>query len=222
MEKVIIGEILKTRIADMGFTQQEFADIMGMKKDTLRSYMNGSSAYSYELLIAFAEKLDCSYDYLLGYSKSPKREFHEVTEQTRLSEEAIEKIHKYAFHYDNEFEAKRYIELLDLLIREDGVLNTLFDYLIASRLVDEMYKSLVDVTNLMLSQHPTLKKLGVLNDYVQNLEEVQLVHVISELKDLKRKISQQSVDQIKRLDSYAEYIKQVETINKKLTIEEVG
>ena len=47
MEKVIIGERLSKRIKDMGYTQQAFADLMGMKIDTLHSYISGRSAYSY-------------------------------------------------------------------------------------------------------------------------------------------------------------------------------
>ena len=47
MEKVIIGERLGKRIKEMGYTQQKFADMMGMRLDTLQSYIKGRSAYSF-------------------------------------------------------------------------------------------------------------------------------------------------------------------------------
>ena len=219
MEKVIIGEILNKRIAEKGYTQQEFADLMGMKKDTLRSYMNGNSAYSYELLIEFAEKLDCSYDYLLGYSKSPKREYHELTEQTRLSNEALDKLYKYAQYYDTELEAKRYIGLLDLLIKSDGVLNAIFDYLLASNLVHGMYKDYVDICNKSLDKIPFIKNADVKNDYVMKLEELELMDVMYELKELKRAISQITVDEIKKLDAYEDYVKEIQKLKDSLNSE---
>ncbi len=219
MEKVIIGEILNKRIAEKGYTQQAFADIMGMKLETLRSYMNGRSAYSYELLIEFAEKLDCSYDYLLGYSKSPERETHELVEQTRLSQEALDKLRKFAIYFDTDFEARRFIGLLDLMIRKDGALRTIFDYLIASKLVNDMYMGFVKVGNETLKKHPFIQKADLENDYLMKLEDMQLVHVVSMLKDLKREISQKSVDDIKKLDDYQNYINELQIIKDNLLID---
>lgn len=220
MGNVIIGERLGKRIAEKGYTQQAFADLMGMRGDTLRAYINGKNAFSYELLIEFAEKLDCSYDYLLGYSNSPKREYHELTEQTRLSNEALEKLHKYAVYYDTDFEAKRYIGLLDLMIRKDGALRTIFDYLIASKLTHDMYKDFVNLGNESLKKHPFIQKADVENDYLMQLENMQLVHVVSMLKDLKREISQKSVDDIKKLDDYQNYEKEMKQIKANLGIED--
>lgn len=219
MGNVIIGEILKNRIAEQGYTQPEFAELMGMNTDTLRSYMNGRSAYNYELLMEFAEKLDCSYDYLLGYSKSPKREYHELTEQTRLSNKALDKLYRYAQYYDTEFEAKRYIGLLDLLIKSDGVLNTIFDYLLASKLVDGMYRDFVDTCNKSLDKIPFIKNAGVKNDYVMKLEDLELMEVISVLKDLKREISQTTVDDIKALDDYQNYLRDIQKLKDSLSSE---
>ena len=92
MERDKIGAILKSRIKEKGYTQEKFAEAVGVKYSTLKKYMYGKSTYSYELLLRFAEKLECSVDYLLGQSKSPIREHHEIAEQTRLSEKAIQKI----------------------------------------------------------------------------------------------------------------------------------
>lgn len=205
MEKEIIGEILNKRIAEKGYTQQEFADLMGMKKDTLRSYMNGSSAYSYELLIEFAEKLDCSYDYLLGYSKSPNRDYHEITEQTRLSEEAISKISKYAKEYDTEYEAKKYITLLDRMITEDRFLNTMFDYIIASKYIEKLYKDFTGLMGYAIKQNEVIKRMDIENDYIPTSELIKLTHTISDLKDFKRKVTPEMIELLKEFDTEEKY-----------------
>jgi len=200
MEKEIIGEILNKRIAEMDYKQQEFADLMGMKKDTLRSYMNGSSAYSYELLIEFAEKLDCSYDYLLGYSKSPNRDYHELTEQTRLSEKAIDKLVKYAKHYDDDFEARRYIKSLDLFLCEDGAFNAICDYFVASKPMNNQVQGLVGILQDALYNNKTIKKMGIEADKKLSLETQQMIHIISQLATLKTKITPEFVEEIKKLE----------------------
>lgn len=200
MEKEIIGNILNKRIAEMGYTQQEFADMMGMNKETLRSYMNGNSAYSYVLLMEFAEKLDCSYDYLLGYSKSPKREYHEVTEQTRLSEEAIRKITNYAKCYDENFEARRYIKLLNLLICEEDTLESILNYLYASKAISNYMRPYIDIIHMLIDQNSMNKQIGKVARKNMSLDEQQLVEVVSALKDLKASVSPELIAELKELD----------------------
>lgn len=201
MEKVIIGKRLGKRIKEMGYTRQEFAEVMGIKEETLNKYISGRNAYSLQLLIEFAEKLDCSYDYLLGYSLSSKREYHEIAEQTRLSEKAIEKIVKYASFFDEEAEAKRYIRLLDKLICEDGVLNTIFDYFISLRTVNAMNKKLLKVIQNGLNEFPAIKKLGMESDRILSLEEQQMIKIVEELKDMKLSLSSELKREIEELDT---------------------
>ena len=62
MEKATIGAILRKRIKEMGFTQKEFAEHVGIGESTLKKYMNGTHTYDYELLDRFATALECSYD----------------------------------------------------------------------------------------------------------------------------------------------------------------
>lgn len=200
MEKVIIGERLGKRIKEMGYTQQKFADMMGMRLDTLQSYIKGRSAYSLQSLIEFAEKLDCSYDYLLGYSKSPQREYHEIAEQTRLSEKAIQKLTQYASHYDDEFEGRRYVKSLDKLICEDGALNAIFDYFIACKPVDTMNKTLLMIMQNAVNENPAIKKMGIKADRIISLEEQQMIQVVSRLKDIKLNLSPEFIKEIEELD----------------------
>ncbi|MGN0156360.1 MAG: helix-turn-helix domain-containing protein [Lachnospiraceae bacterium] len=213
MEKVIIGERLGKRIKDMGYTQQKFAEMMGIRVDTLQSYIKGRNAYNYELLIEFAEKLDCSYDYLLGYSKSPKREYHEIAEQTRLSEKAIQKIVQYASHYDDNFEARRFIMSLDMILCEDGAFNSICEYFFASKFVDKMSKGLTDSMKNALYQNPSIKEIGMEQDLVLSLETQRMIEIIAKLKDLKMKLTPEFTAELKALDTekdYQETMKKVE------------
>lgn len=48
--------------------------------------------YSIDYLKRFGERLDCSYDYLMGATVSPRRDIQDIKDATRLSDEAIDKI----------------------------------------------------------------------------------------------------------------------------------
>ena len=125
MERDKIGARLKEAIKKRKFKQEEFAEKCGISYPALKRYMSGKNVYTYEHLEKFAEVLDCSYDYLLGKSDSFKQEYHEVTKMTHLSEEAIGNIYKRAKYYDEEFEARRYIMVLDLLLREEETFESI-------------------------------------------------------------------------------------------------
>ncbi len=68
-----ISTILKKRIKEMGYTQVEFAEECGMSLTTLKVYLDEKSKirYNIETLELFSQKLNCSYDYLLGKSETP-------------------------------------------------------------------------------------------------------------------------------------------------------
>ena len=92
MDNRAIGEILKNRIKEKGYRQEDFADLLGIPYETLKNYLNGTSPYPVECLIKSSELLDCSFDYLLGYSKATKNENHILVNELGLSNETIERI----------------------------------------------------------------------------------------------------------------------------------
>lgn len=197
MEKVIVGAILKKRIKEMGFTQEDFAEEVGIGLSTLRKYISGKTAYSYEVLELFSEKLQCSYNYLLGKSTSPRDEFHSATELTRLSEEALEKISKYASKYDTNFEGRRYIMCLDRLICQEGTFNSICDYLIASKTVEIYVNYMLKIVKDLISQNPSIKEIRAENDVYLSLEAQMMLTVILELKGLKDAITPDLIRQLK-------------------------
>jgi len=200
MEKATIGAILKRRVKERGYTQQRFAEVVGVKYSTLRKYMSGKAAYSYELLLIFAEELDCSVEYLLGLSKSPIKEHHEIAEQTRLSEEAISKLVKYARYYDEEFEARRYIKCLNMLLCEDGAFNSICDFFIASKFTNSIYQESMSAYEKLLQRNPTIKKLGIEDDRKLSVESQMMIDVMVRLKNLKAKMTPEFIEELKALD----------------------
>ena len=57
MNMVIIGTILKDRIKEKGYTQEEFCELVGIGLSSLKKYMNGKVFYSIDTLELFANAL---------------------------------------------------------------------------------------------------------------------------------------------------------------------
>lgn len=205
MKKDMIGAILKKRIKEKGYTQQQFAEEAGISLAALKKYMRGETAYSYEVMDMLADKLECSYDYLLGLSKSPVKEHHEIAEQTRLSEEAIKKIVKYASHYDDNFEARTYIKCLDRMLCEDGVFSSICDYLMASRFANDMAQGFISILQNALYAQPAIQELGIEEDRKLSLEMIQMINIICMLKDMKARMTPEFIAELRALDTVEDY-----------------
>ena len=213
MEKAKIGAVLKKRIKEKNYTQEQFAEEVGVKYSTLKKYLSGKTAYSYELLLEFAEKLDCSVEYLLGLSKSPNPEYHEITEQTRLSEKAIEKICKYAKEYDTELEAKSIIRTIDMLICEDGAISSIRDYLISYRLLDEMTSAFTNAVQSHINRNAVVMGMEIEDDKRLSLETQMMINVVMRLKDLKTKATPEFLEDIKQMDTEEKFVQGMEKLN---------
>lgn len=129
MNIATIGTILRERIREKGYTQEEFCEKLGIGLSSLKKYMTGKVYYSIDTLNMFAEALDCSYDYLLGVSKTPKPELHEVKELTRLQDDAIEHIQHYAKEYDSNPHARQYLDTLSYIVSNKFLVERIIDYL---------------------------------------------------------------------------------------------
>ncbi len=81
---------LKKERINAGFISQEaFADKANISKGAISYYEKGTRKPLIDAFINIADALNVSYDYLLGYSKTPIRENHDTRELTGLSDEAI-------------------------------------------------------------------------------------------------------------------------------------
>lgn len=127
-QKDQIGAILKNLIKERGYTQEEFAEEVGIGLSTLKKYITGKVSYTIETLELFAEFFNCSYDYLLGKSLTPYREIQDVKQATRLTDGALERITGYAKDYDKYPENKRYIDTLSNIIQSEFLIERIIDY----------------------------------------------------------------------------------------------
>lgn len=191
---------MRQRIKEKGFTQAKFAEECGISHSALKKYMSGKNAYDYELLERFADKLDCSFDYLLGMSKSPRREFHEVTEQTHLSEQAIANIFKRAKYYEKEFEGRRYIKVLDLMLREEKAFSSICDFMIASKPMDAMNNFLMNGIERAFMSIPAFKEMDVVESKKIPLENLLMIQLVMSLKTLKDEITPDMLDELRKLE----------------------
>lgn len=130
MKKDMFGAVLKRRIKEMGYTQEEFADKVGIGYSTLKKYLSGKNLYDVELLLRFAEVLECSCDYLLGLSISPKRENQDISNELKLSDEAIDAIRRYANAVEIDSIAKRSLEVINRVVTRSDFIEILGEYFV--------------------------------------------------------------------------------------------
>lgn len=199
MERATIGAILKKRIREMNFTQEEFAESVGIGVSSLKKYMNGTHAFNYELLDRFATALNCSYDYLLGHSKSAKREYHNISKHTRLSDNALDKIHQYAERYDKDYYSKAYIKTLDIMINTNGIITSIFNYLMFSRYMEDTEDAYAKLLYENMKQHWDITETMIKDASTLNLENQYLINVISSIKDAKKQVTTELLEELKKL-----------------------
>lgn len=68
-----LAEQLKKIRAEMGFTQKQVADGIGIAEQAYQRYEYGRTVPSALVLIALADYFDVSLDYLVGRSDNPER-----------------------------------------------------------------------------------------------------------------------------------------------------
>lgn len=82
---------------------------------------------SIEYLVAFADFYDVSIEYLLGFSDSRKREYHDISEQLGLCDGAIDELIRCKENSGGEENPKIYAEQ-DTAILNDFLTSTEFEY----------------------------------------------------------------------------------------------
>ena len=203
MEKDIIGAILKNRIKEMGMTQEEFAQEAGIGISSLKKYMNGTNAYSYELMERFSQILNCSYDYLLGYTQSANREIQGAKELLKLSDKSLEKIAAYAIKSDELPEAKRFIDALDAIISNEGLVYAFADYFLDSQYSNNVLKQIYDIVEDTTITH-LMNQFGLSKDIASDMiylkyDKMQLIALVMTLEQAKREHTEMLEELKKRL-----------------------
>ncbi len=178
------GTILKKRIKQMGYTQQGFADQVPIPLSTLKKYMSDRAKYPIDLLERFAELLDCSYDYLMGATVSPRRDIQDIKDATRLSDESIDKIGRVvektrSMNEEEKEGAQSMLDCLDIIIKSD-IYNNMAAYLLADSVLKPLEKMLKEFMHGLFGDEELPVKL----------ENVYALAVLQELDKCKREIEQ--------------------------------
>jgi len=163
---------LKEERIKAGFSSQEaLAKEVGVDRVTINYYEQGNRKPDIEVFIKIADTLNVSYDYLLGYSNSPIRKYHETKDITGLSIEAIEVLNKLVKATKND------IGLKQLAIDQMKTIN----YLIEN---EENYQIFRDIASLLWNTYKTKDLLGQeFVEVVQTSGDINLIRV-SDLNDI--------------------------------------
>ena len=167
------GAILKKRIKECGYTQEEFAELSGISLSALKKYMGNKVVYDTDLLLIFSDKLNCSLDYLMGLTETPIKEFQSVKDKTGLSDRSIEYLQNI---YDNiDVKANKImIKTIDAILSDDELLNRILLYL---------YGDEVPELNALYSMFEQ-----ALGGEIVNLNGATISAIIEELAVLKSKL----------------------------------
>jgi transcriptional regulator with XRE-family HTH domain len=199
MEKAKIGAILKKRIAEKGYTQEEFAEIAGIGFSSLKKYISGATSYTVELLEIFSEKLECSYDYLLGKSFSPIRENQDISNELRLSDEAIKHIRNHAKDYDTNFTRKKYIVTLSTLIETDGLINTISEYFLFCKQYQIMLDKGINVLEQIIMSDPKLTECYDASDFGMSSGGHLYPDILAKIVEAKYGLPKEYLDEVKNI-----------------------
>ncbi len=120
MDMVSFGTILKNAIKESNFTQEKFADEIGISISALKTYMNGTRIPDIEILDRMCSALECDYDYLMGKIDKPKKDIADISEVTGLSYVVVNKLNWYKENNDI------YLDLLNFLIENRHTSNLMY------------------------------------------------------------------------------------------------
>lgn len=199
MNKAKIGAILKNRIKEQGFTQEEFAEKVGIGLSTLKKYTKGENTYNYELLEKFADTLNCSYDYLLGKSKTAQKEHTEIREKINLSDKAIGILIERTQRSKSDDEQAYFMKTLDLLIENENIIDDIAFYLIINKSTGNFFNQLFSYAGLDV-------------EMPYNNEIYLLIPILMELKGIKSSTTEETIKEFNKsapnqlLDAFREII----------------
>lgn len=114
------NNIFSVRLKELmrgNITQQQLADVLNVKRQTISLYLNGVSLPPIEKVVEIANYFNVSADYLIGLSsiKSTETSIKEMCEYTGLTERALQVLHLYA-EYTEENPEHNFIKTLNFLI----------------------------------------------------------------------------------------------------------
>lgn len=145
--------------------------------------MTGKVSYSIEMLEIFAEKLDCSYDYLLGKTTTPDKKLQDMKEMTGLTDEALEILSGYAKERKKNKSYRLYLNTISNLIKQEDAINSIAEYFyindkVVSKFISGKEEIIEDI------------KVGTLKLSSIEIEDAYLIRMVRSLKEAKSRMYQ--------------------------------
>ena len=157
----VVGECIKRRRREQGYTQEEFSIMLGISKDSLMDYeKTGELKFPTRVFLAMCEILDCSPQYLMGIDELPHREATDIHAATGLSTEAIKVLSTMKKYNDDKHDP-----ISPLILAFISQLITDVDFLVVERHI----RAMVDVE--------TYEEIAKKNDHkeIRNALEMRLL-----------------------------------------------
>lgn len=134
-------------------------------RQTVSRYIHGSSAPDMEKFMIIADFFKASYDYLLGKSDTPQRDFIDITARTGLLDKAIDSLSAMKNISEEELDEKDQHYKLNLKIKKD-------------------YKKYIKLINHLLSRDYFISYATTVIEYIENSK--QWVEIINEIKNVEK------------------------------------
>lgn len=126
-EKKLSFEQLSKQLAERG-TIISHTNLRNYEiNDPIHSLHNRTRSMSIEYLVAFADFYDVSVEYLLGFSDSRKREYHDISQQLGLCDGAIDELIRCKENSGSEADPKIYAQK-DTVVLDDFLTSPEFEY----------------------------------------------------------------------------------------------
>lgn len=138
-------------------TQEAFAEAFGCKTESVRNWEQGRTFPEIETLFRLAKFLNFDLDYLIGRIEKPTHDLQFITDELRLSEEAVEKLQRIA----SRDRANGLSETLSRFIMNDN-----FEYLLA--LMNTSIGGEIE-TGLPMRSHVSVAKQAVINNEARSI-----------------------------------------------------
>jgi len=122
---MIFEERLRKLRTNLGITQKELADKIGVSRTTIGGYETKGKEPSYNTLIKIAKTLNCSLDFLLGYAEeeSSNNGVQQISPKLKASYEKLSKREDLQLLFKetenlNPDSIKRIVKIIDLIKEE--------------------------------------------------------------------------------------------------------
>lgn len=105
-QKKFMGRRIKECRNKLGISQEELAEMLGMKRTNIANYEAGRVVPPGNILVKLSDIFGVSTDYILGLSDSPNKDFDELDDDLR-------QIQRYKRKLTNEIDRKRLAKMIE-------------------------------------------------------------------------------------------------------------